>query len=171
MKDGNNLYFYFCPLNTTHLIGKFQVTWDKLSFSKFIIKISGSFTLFSPSSPSKFHLVLCTWISSLSKNLWVTALQSTKLNISVLAICLSVCGLTSQTLVVSLWPKEYVVQRGSEQGSQTALWGWCASMRKRDLVGEAVDVQQEHGAGVQLSCKAGLAAVPPITFHCYIWPA
>lgn len=82
-----------------------------------------------------------------------------------------VCGLTSQTLVVSLWPKEYVVRRGSERGSQTVLWGWCASMRKQDLVGEAVDVQREHGPGVRLSCKAGLATVPPITSHGYFWPA
>lgn len=124
-----------------------------------------------PFPTSKFHLALCTWISSLSKELWVTALQSTKLNITVLTVCLSVCGLTSQTLVVSLWPKEYVVRRGSERGSQTVLWGWCASMRKQDLVGEAVDVQREHGPGVRLSCKAGLATVPPITSHGYFWPA
>lgn len=43
-------------------------------------------------------------------------------------------------------------------------------MRKQDLVGEAVDVQQP-APGVRLSCKAGLATVPPITFHDYFWPA
>lgn len=147
--------------NTFEIIGKFQLTRDKLSFSKFVIMISVCFALFSPSSTSKIHFALCTWISSLCKTLWVRAQPRVRAHP---AQHPCVCGLTSQTLVVSLWPKEDVVQRGSERGSQAVLWGWCASMRKQDLVSKAVDVQQEHGPGVRPSCKAGLATAPPTTF-------
>lgn len=72
LRDINNVYFnVLIKYDRFDIFGKFQLSRDKLSFSKFVVMFVLLYPPHTPSSSSisKFCVALCTWISSLTKNL------------------------------------------------------------------------------------------------------
>lgn len=163
MRDESHVCYDFCLLNMTHLIN--------LGTQTLLLQVCNHYQyLFyfvfapPPRQPLPRHpnftllaaLGFPQWPKKTSESQLCGATSSPSLSSQLAWVC--VVWLV-RPLVVSLWPKEYAVRRGRERGSQTVLWGWCASTRKQDLVGKAVDVQQEPRPRVPLSCKTGPAPI------------